>query len=223
MPLAVPPADHLVQPALRTVPNGSLLWRVTRGSDPDPIFRKRSGQDLLPGAPAEGRFDASAEEPYPCCYAGLDDLTALAEALLRDHSFTPQGRVLPHKAVEGRILVALEAARDLRLISLFTTEDLARARQDAWLVHADRADYGLTAAWGHWLRRCVPEADGILWRSKRHGEGRAVVLFGDRCADGLRPWAGSIRSLDGPDLEWLNRRLSLFATYVLERPERPVP
>jgi hypothetical protein len=153
---------------------------------------------------------------YPYTYLALDDLTALAETLLRGLSFRSPRRPVPWVKVSGRELVLLETTATLRLISLVSAADLAAAWQDTWLVHTEASDYGLTRCWGHWLRDSAPATDGLIWRSKRQPDGLAVLLFGDRDAAAcLTSGPYPPRALDDPaGLEWLNRRLSLLNTYV---------
>lgn len=224
MPLANVPTGRTARPRLRTVPAGSLLWRVTRepsdavaGAAPTaaPLFWPGSDPARRHQPRRGGRFDPCQEHDYSFCYVALDDLTALAETLLRDTVFDGSRRTLPAAEVRHRRLILLEATRDLSLISLVSLQDLAAARQDTWLVQADESDYALTRCWGHWLRGCTPAADGIVWRSRRNPDGLAVTLFGDRCADAVVPSSLGFRRLDEhTGLEWLNDRLSLVQTFV---------
>jgi hypothetical protein len=222
MPVANVPFHAVTVPRRRTVPAGSLLWRVTR--EPEGATTAPTSTPLFwPGSRAlgravprrAGRFDPCGEHEYGYCYLALDDLTALAETLLRDIVFDGRRRSLPVAEAFRRRLVLLEATRELSLISLVSLEDLAAARQDTWLVHADESEYALTRCWGHWLRECASDADGIVWRSRRNPDGMAVLLFDDRCANGITFSELGFRRLDTPEgLDWLNGRLSLVQTYI---------
>ncbi len=167
-----------------------------------------------------GRFDPTPACTYSYCYAAFDDLTAICEALLRDVSFTGQTRYLAKRYVKDRQLVILETRRPLQLVSLMCAADLAAAGQDSWLIHAEsREGYDLTRQWGHWLRGSKTadgaDVDGLVWPAKREPAGRAVVLFGDRCADDVVYSPFGVRPLDiGEGREWLDRRLKLLFTKV---------
>jgi hypothetical protein len=180
-----------------------------------------------PGETTGGRFDPTADRPYPYCYAALDDLTALCEVLLRDVRFDAPLRYLPWEEAVGRQLVLLETLQPLWLVSLLRAEELAAARQDTWLIHAEKSDFAMTRQWGHWLRDSAgPDGSGapagIIWPSKRQPTGRAVVLFGDRCEHAVvRSAFGARRLDDDAGLAWLNRRLSLLSTRVASAPVPP--
>jgi hypothetical protein len=232
MPKDFPPKNAQPCPRYVSLPAGSLLWRVTRrGSSAGPLaglgwspFARRA--EPLDPARGEwgGRFDPTPGESYSYCYAALDDLTALCEALLRDVRFDAPRRYLPKEHVAGKSLVLLETLEPLWLVSLLDAADLAAAWQDTWLIHAEQPDYPSTQLWARWLRGATgpdgagPPA-GIIWPSKRQPTGRVVVLFGDRCEQAVAPapfgpgFGG--RPLDDDDpagQAWLGRRLAVLNT-----------
>ena len=220
---APPPVDATASPRLRTIPAGTPLWHVTReiGHDPGAVaspFRRpdRSLADSSGVPDAGGRFDLRPEQGFSACTAALDDVTALAEVLLRDTEAGTGVRPVLAASLRGRGLEVLEAQRSLTLISLVSAEDLAAAWQDTWLIHTGPGDYAVTRRWGHWLRRCAPAADGLAWRSRHQPDGVNVLLFEDRCAGGLVPSPLGRRRLDDPAaLGWLNQRLALLRTYAV--------
>jgi hypothetical protein len=221
MPNDIPPAGERPDPRYVQLPAGSFLWRVARPRGAvAPVFRPFPAAPGSTGISRSGRFDPAADCPYSYCYAALDDLTALCETLLRDFGFDGPVRYLPEQEIAGRRLSILETRAPLWLVSLVDAADLAAARQDSWLLHADQTDYRITRRWAHWLRDS-PGPDGasppagLVWRSKREPGGRAVLLFGDRCADAVVVSPFGDRPLDGPDgTAWLNRRLELLRTKV---------
>lgn len=225
MPRGNPPVETA---AVRHVliPAGHLLWRISTDPAPsgDALFSGRLAPLGRPTCPDElavgGRFDATAESSYRYGYLALDDLTAVAETVLRDIAFTEDTRAIPRSQVLGRRLAVFEVLTPLRLVALTTAAELASARQDTWLIHAEVTEYWMTRRWGHWLRRCSPEAHGLIWPSKRNPGGQALVLFEDRCgssAVAARPLF--TRDLDGAHGErWLNRRLQELYAYIA--PER---
>jgi hypothetical protein len=194
------------------------------GTGSTSAFREFDRKDYDPDS--GGRFDPTPECPYPYCYAAFDDLTAICEVLLRDVSFTGPTRFLMRRYVKDLQLMILETRRPLWLVSLLDAADLAAAGQDSWLIHAESTEsYKLTREWAHWLRDSeTPDGGrpaGLVWRAKREPGGRAVVLFGDRCADAVVYSPFGVRPLDvGDGLQWLNRRLQLLRTKVKE-PSHP--
>ena len=107
----------------------------------------------------------------------------MAEVLLRDLNPDERGtRALPRQAVAERKLSGLTLTRNLDLVSLIGGQDLAAIAQDGWLVTASAHEYVQTRAWAQWLRGQAPWAQGFIWSSRCDLGGRAVVLFGDRCA-----------------------------------------
>jgi hypothetical protein len=224
MPRQDPPLSP-PEPRLMTVPAGTLLWRLERraAAGMNPLFRT-----LTPEKPASGRFDPVDPKPVPYCYAATDDLTAIAEVLLRDVKFDGPERLLPWRGVDGRTLSVVEVVENLTMVALTTLENLAAARQDTWLIHAELRDYRRTRLWGDWLRRATTPpgelngkpVDGLIWPSKRNPEGRALVIFGDRKDQLARSRHGSVALDDEAGLDWLNRRLSILSTGIAKKHPR---
>jgi hypothetical protein len=215
MPAGIPPKNGRPQPRFLPLPAGSTLWTVTTpAAEP---FRAPPTEPEMQAARWGGRFDPTPDCPYPYCYAALDDLTALSEALLRDVRMDAPTRYLPHRILVGRTLATVQTVRELWLVSLLDGPDLAAARQDSWLVYAESREFPRTQLWAHWLRDCTaPDAAapaGIVWPSKRHPSGRALLFFGDRCADAvLRSPHGERRLDDETGRSWVNLRLAQLRT-----------
>ncbi|WP_028067835.1 RES family NAD+ phosphorylase [Solirubrobacter soli] len=139
---------------MRTLPAGTTLVRVHHARF----------------APVE--FDAPRRLPYgrpvtPTLYAALDADTAIAEALFHD---VPEGSDLPRAALRDRRISRLSMPRALRLIAV----------DDRALLDAPASAYGSTADAAEALHDATPEADGIVWASRRFADQDAIVLFGDR-------------------------------------------
>jgi RES domain-containing protein len=124
-------------------------------------------------APAE--FDTPRALPYgrpviPTLYGAGDDATAIAEALFHD---VPDRGNLMRAALRERRLSRLRAPRPLRLIAL----------DDRALLDVPAAAYRTTADAAEALHDGTPEADGLVWRSRRFPAHHAFVLFGDRAGE----------------------------------------
>lgn len=221
MPLTRPPAHFDGTPNRRALGRGTCLWRVHARAYSAHAFKPVPSDLLFGGA----RFDSTDADPYPYWYAALDEITAVAETLLRDLHPDERGtRVLTRTHVENRKLSGLTLTRDLNLVSLLTGLDLAAVAQDAWLVTSPGHDYPQTRAWAHWLRRHAPWAHGLIWSSLRNPGRPAITLFGDRCAADFGADYESSLLHEVPELavdlddkagiEWLNGLLEPYRVAV---------
>ncbi|HET7018356.1 MAG TPA: RES family NAD+ phosphorylase [Streptosporangiaceae bacterium] len=217
MGASAPPSRYDGSPNRFVLRRGTCLWRVHASKRSASAFNPTTVSMLYGG----GRFDATAEDTYPFFYAGLDEETALSEALLRDVAHDERGkRLIPRAVVADRSFAGVILTRDLTLISLMTGADLGAVGQDAWLINATKSEYAQTRGWAHWLRTQAGWAQGIAWPSLRNTGGTAVILFGDRCAMSFGPDYGhgllhavpslSINLDDRFGIEWLNERLGQF-------------
>ena len=221
MPSTPPPPHYDGTPNSYLLSRGTCLWRVHSRPRPPWAFNPCAADMLFGG----GRFDATAADRYACYYAGLDETTALAESLLRDLYPDERGtRALPRAAVDGRRIAGVTLTSDLVLVRLINGADLGAISQDAWLVTAAGNEYAQTRGWAHWLRSQAPAAHGFIWSSYRNTGGRAIVLFGDRCAAefgddyertllyDVPPLAVDLDDKAGAD--WLTARLEPFRVAV---------
>lgn len=111
----------------------------------------------------------------PVTYCGATADVALLETVLR---FDVPGGVLQSNTLTGKFLAEIETTRNLALIPL--TGPAARKLGEGVAIHVAQcpaADYGLTREWAIALRHTHPEADGITWISRQHGESRALVIW----------------------------------------------
>ena len=213
MPLSSPPASATVTPHRIRVPAGAHLWRVHRKHRTAADFKSVESDAVFGG----GRFDSTADDRYSYLYAAHEPHTALLETLVRGIPFNDAGsRLIRRAAIADYRISALEPTRDLVLISLFSTADLAAVCQDGWLIHSPPSDYPQTRRWGHWLRSQAAWAQGLAWPSGRDIGRQAVILFGDRCRDGaLCPVQRTEQDLDdAAGARWLNEQLAPYRISV---------
>jgi hypothetical protein len=202
MPSTPPPAGA-ASPEFNyyTVPSCQRLWRVHSMAI--------TGVEFLHywNRPANwnGRFDPTPEDDYPFMYLAATQRGALAETVLRDTPFSKDGlREIRIAEFEARHMSCLLAMRSIRLISLLSSEDLAHAWQDHWLIQADREEFDLTRKWATWFREKDPQAQGITWLSRRDLGVQLFLLFGDRCTSAdLTQDGPSIRLYDESATRWL--------------------
>lgn len=216
----IPPSDYRPHPTFFALPAGLPLWTVTTPTATP--FQEPPTEQEMQDPRFGGRFDPTPDCSYPYCYAALDDLTALSEALLRHVRLDSPPRYLEKRALEGRSLTIVETRRELWLISLLDARDLAAVEQNAWLVYAESRDFPRTQLWAHRLRDCkAPDGEppaGIVWPSKRQPSGRAILFFGDRCADAVvRSPHGERRLDDEEGRSWANLRLAQLRTRIAGR------
>lgn len=172
MPDIAPPTTAPGTPGRHVLPAGSRLWRV------HDRYRDAEHFDPPTAGPFGGnRFDATSGESGQL-YAAPEPSTALAERFLPGLEFDADGlRFLPRKALATRTLSAVTTKRDRTLLRLSGPGDLAAIGQDDWLVSAGPRRYSRTREWAAWIRRVLPWADGVLWRSSEDDSQDTLVLF----------------------------------------------
>ena len=178
----VSPAGYRYRPHWEVLPAGTHLWRIHKSRYPAEEFKPFNPEDR-----STGRFNSTPEDPYPYLYAAVDAETALAETLLRSLSPDPDTgmRLVPWSWVRGKSLNGVRTRCEMNLVSLCSGAALAAVRQDNDLLEGEGPRrYQRTRSWARELRAQVPDAMGMIWGSKRNPSRRALVLFGDRFADG---------------------------------------
>lgn len=174
-----PPEGARMSPNLFTLSAGTELWRCHETAYACTEFNPKPAHSFFGG----NRFDATAEDRYPYLYAAVEPATTLAEVMLRDTEFTgPEARrQVPWALAATRSLSKVRVTEDLVLVRLVREEDLAAVFQTSWLLETD--EYAQTRAWAREIRRQMPDAQGLVWQSRRHRPHPAMVLFGDRCGE----------------------------------------
>src|ERR1022692_45657 len=212
MPFANPPSNCRLYPSELRLPAGTQMWRVHSRHRPAEQFSARESDVLWGG----GRFDGTDRCSYPFLYAAFQQTTAGAETLLRSMPFVgSRPRTLQRKAIDDRRLSAVTLIAQVTLLSLTSTPHWAGVLQDEWLVHAEPTFYPQTRDWAHWIRERAAWAQGFIWPSKRDLGQQAIMLFGDRCHEVVRPVQGHFIDLDDePGRVWLNTALADYRIYV---------
>ncbi|HTD58631.1 MAG TPA: RES family NAD+ phosphorylase [Solirubrobacteraceae bacterium] len=143
--------------------------------------------EFNPSARPSARFRPIGNPIVPTLYAGVDEDVALAEGLFHDVPIRPDvARRSPLAGLDGRVISELVPTRELTLIALhgYGLQSLGVAHGE--LIETPAAAYEWTARWALALYRAAPEADGLVWMSRRF-TGRAAVML----------WKGEERVGDG--------------------------
>ncbi|MGI8415599.1 MAG: RES domain-containing protein [Nakamurella sp.] len=151
----------------------SLLYRVASNGRPITRFN--------PGVGSPTRFAFFGTPPVPVLYAADTAEAAFAESLL--HDIPVSGGYLVYDSYSDSVMGRLIVGRDLRLASLRGLGLRRLGVEARQLTDTDASEYPHPVAWakaahGHGF-------DGLAWTSRRCNDARAVVLFGDRCADAI--------------------------------------
>jgi hypothetical protein len=177
-----PPVYFTGAPATITLSAGSVLYRVHDKAYSAAQFNPNLTHRFYGG----GRFDGTADDPYPYLYAGETVDVAVAETLLRDLPIDQNGLFrLSRRRIRNRRISAVVTTQDVRLVMLCSLRDLMQVAQDTWLTTCDPRDYAQSRHWGHWIRQYAPDAAGYVWMSRRDPTLRSYVLFGDRTPGGF--------------------------------------
>lgn len=175
--------------------SGELFYRVYSNS--------RTTTDFNPGVGPGSRFAFFADErgtKVPVLYAAASRDVAVAESLL--HDVPHAGGVLPYSQYAGKVMGRLRITCDLQVAKLRGL-GLRRLKVRAdQLTDTDASEYDRTVLWAKAAH--AAGFDGLSWTSRLCNDARAIVLFGDRCADAVEqdPSFGLIFQT-GPGLDWL--------------------
>lgn len=166
----VPPPPDPFEPWVEVWEAGVPLHRVHP--------RRRAATEFNPGYGEPTRFAFFGSPEVPVLYGGQTPESAVAETLLHDVGGT--GGFVPHEVYRGRVLSTLHPRRDLCLVQLHGG-GLPRLGVEAQqLTATTAAHYARTVAWAERAHVAIPDADGLVWMSRRWNSARSVVLFGDR-------------------------------------------
>lgn len=171
---------------------GAQLYRVGNNQRPVDTFN--------PGLGKPTRFAFFGAPIVPVLYAADTAQAAVAETLL--HDVPASGGYLNWDDYSRRVMGRLVVGRELHLASLRGL-GLRRLRVTARQVtDTDASAYPHTVAWARAAHRSG--FDGLAWTSSRCNDTRAVVLFGDRCADAVTQDPAFGRLFESGDgLDWL--------------------
>lgn len=172
--------------------SGTTFFRFHKNIFPADSFNPNSGRriDLPEDGARFNPFPGAPTPNVPTLYAASSLTAAALESVFHDVEHVPSPKYVRSRLNDWSYS-KLETTRDLRLFELVNP----RLRQlnvpgrtisitESELVHTPPSEYPHTRTWAQFLHRNLSTLDGLLWRPRLGGHGRAFVLFGDRCKKG---------------------------------------
>lgn len=186
-PTATPePADDL-HVALTELAPGTVLHRVH--------LSEYQADQFNPGVRGNARFSPIQDEKgkaIPTLYAGTTLPCALMETVFHDVPHTAGFKSFDKAKLNGQVhsTVRLDAALQVVDLSSVPLRKLGVTRKQ--LIDTEKDQYPATRRWAMALYSQCSRAQGLFWVSRQDDTARAVVLFGDRIAEGaLQPGSSS--------------------------------
>ena len=187
--VAVPPPP-ILHISLTTWPAGEVLHRVHK--------LDYGAVQFNPGIVGNARFSPIADADdklIPTLYGGSSFACAAMESVFHDVPFTAGFKAYDKNRLEGQGHSQFTATQDLALADLSSRALRKLGVERKQLIDTEKDQYPVTRQWAVAIHTAFPRVQGLCWISRQDDSARAVVLFGDRIADGvLRPSAAT-RSL----------------------------
>ena len=205
-----------IEPALRTLPAGSVLWRI--------YFR--GGKHVADwhdfrrfGPTTNARFDHHEDPPRiqdrSVFYAACEPATCVAEVFQRG---SRRGIRVVNRQYKEPWLVGFSTEVPLQLLDLTGTgKFLTRAGASMGLNTGPRS---VSRTWARAFYAVYPHAAGLLYPSSMHGNEPAMVLTDRAEAAGVVPKRPSFhRALNDPALHDLLKNIARDLNYLLGPPD----
>lgn len=155
---------------LETMAAGTRLLRVHD--------RYRGEVEFNPSPRPIARFRPIGAPVVPTLYAGVDEDVAIAEGLFHNVPIRPDViRQYPLTGLDGRVISELAPNRELSLIQLHGYGLQRLGVTHGELIETPAAAYKWTARWAHAIHAAAPQADGLVWMSRRFTGRTAVMLW----------------------------------------------
>ncbi len=196
--MAILPPAVLPRGTLQRLAAGTPLHRLHD--------RAYAATGFNPGTgPSRSRFApirSATGTPIPTLYAAQTFECATHETVFHDIVHDQPLKSVPLSRLEPVIHSIIETQRDLAMVLLFEPDLNAWGLTRRDLIDTLPIHYTTTARWAEAIHAAHPDADGMVWTSRRCDPGTAYLLFGDRLAFGsIKPMSSS--ALTGTDAELL--------------------
>ena len=182
-----PPILHIT---LTSWPAGTVLHRIHK--------LDYGAVQFNPGLVGNARFSPIAGADgslIPTLYGGSSFACAAMESVFHDVPFTPGFKAYDKNKLAGHGHSQCVAARDLVLADLTSRALRKLGVERKQLIDTEKDQYPLTRQWAAAIHAAFPQVQGLCWIARQDDSARAVVLFGDRIADGVLQPAAATRSL----------------------------
>ena len=202
------PSPELLEslsPDVRTVPAGSMIWRIYFRGGPHPT----NWRDFRYVGPIDARFDhhvgnEPARQDRAVLYGADDPMTCLAEVFQKT-------RVM-NRWHKDPWLVGFETIQPIRLLDL-TGSFPTRAGASMGLMTSPRS---VSRTWGRAFHDSWPEIDGLYYPSSMYANHPAVALNERAREAGVMPDRASLhRSLGDPAILSILRNAAHALGYAL--------
>jgi hypothetical protein len=189
--LAIPPPP-ILHITLTTWPAGALLHRVHK--------LDYGAVQFNPGIKGNARFSPIADADdklIPTLYGGSSFACAAMESVFHDVPFAAGFKAYDKGKLECHGHSQFTATQDLALADLASRSLRKLGVERKQLIDTEKDQYPVTRQWAVAIHAAFPQVQGLHWISRQDDSARAVVLFGDRIADGVLKPAAATRSLVG--------------------------
>ncbi|MFG0828953.1 RES family NAD+ phosphorylase [Pseudomonas sp. CJQ_7] len=172
-------------------PAGDLHASFTELAEGTVLHRVHQSQyqadQFNPGVRGNARFSPIQDEQgqaIPTLYAGTTLPSALMETVFHDVPHTAGFKSFDKAKLAGQVHSTVRVEADLQLVDLSSVALRKLGVTRKHLIDTEKDQYPATRKWAMALHRQCPQAQGLSWVSRQDDSARAVVLFGDRIADG---------------------------------------
>jgi hypothetical protein len=203
-----PPAKPDLSPAAGLALPPPPILHITLASWPagTPLHRVHhldyGAVQFNPGIRGNARFSPIADRharAIPTLYGGSSFACAAMESVFHDVPFTPGFKAYDKNKLLGHGHSQCVATRDLVLADLTSRALRKLGVERKRLIDTEKDQYPVTRQWAVAIHAAFPQVQGLYWVARQDDSARAVVLFGDRVADGvLRPAAATRSLVDDP-------------------------
>lgn len=173
---------------------GTVLHRVHQS--------QYQADQFNPGVRGNARFSPIQDDQgqaIPTLYAGTTLPCALMETVFHDVPHTAGFKSFDKAKLAGQVHSTIRVEADLQLVDLSSVALRKLGVTRKQLIDTEKDQYPATRKWAVALHRQCPQAQGLSWVSRQDDSARAVVLFGDRIAEGaLQAGDGSHSLTDDP-------------------------
>lgn len=172
-------------------PAGDLHTSFTELAEGTVLHRVHQSQYLAdqfnPGVRGNARFSPIQDDQgqaIPTLYAGTTLPCALMETVFHDVPHTAGFKSFDKAKLAGQVHSTVRVEADLQLVDLSSVALRKLGVTRKQLIDTEKDQYPATRKWAMALHRQCPQAQGLSWVSRQDDSARAVVLFGDRIAEG---------------------------------------